>query len=120
MPRKNKAIVATVWIIVTVLLAGCVSPSGLEVSRATWTDGEWPLTVEKGRIDCIEVAGTGLKAAIFIDDKYRNWALNGVASSQGFGQKLEPIWKVDKTYPGGMTTRVNIGSMTNRALALCD
>ena len=46
--------------------------------------------------------------------------LNGVASSQGFAQRIEPIWKVDKTYPGGVTTRVNIHPMTSRALELCD
>ena len=66
MPRKS-ALVFVTFVIATVLAVGCVSPSGLEVSRATWTDGEWPLTVEKGRIDCMVVAGTGLKAALFID-----------------------------------------------------
>ena len=89
------------------------------VSRDTWTDGEWPLTVDAGTLTCID----GLHAAFFVDigEEGRLWPLNGRAKSnhERFGAEpdINPIWRFDPQYADGI--RVSIGPMINRALEFC-
>ena len=102
------------------------------VSAATWTDGEWPLTIEEGTLSC---QGAG---AIFITDrKGRVWPVNGMASAwrDRFDAQpdLAPIWREDEklmeTFPEAVrdtfrdsdsTLRINIGPLIKRGLSLCD
>ena len=107
-----------------------------EVSRTTWTKGEWPLTVDKGKVDCIKFSLGNREdtAAIFIDQKGRKWALNGMAETHGYGRKIDPIWKFDESDMWNeleetakregwldefVRPRVNIGPLTQHALQLC-
>ena len=98
------------------------------VSAATWTDGEWPLTIEEGTLSC---QGAG---AVFITDrKGRVWPVNGMASAwrDRFDAQpdLEPIWREDEklmeTFPealrnSDLTLRIDIGPLIKRGLSLCD
>ncbi len=71
-------------------LAGCASPDAVEqtaderptersstVSAATWADGPWPFTIEKGELNCI---GPADDPGVFIaTDKGEMFALNPAA-----------------------------------------
>jgi hypothetical protein len=89
------------------LVSGC-GQSGTEVSASEY-GGEWPFTVEGGRLDCVQG-----RAAIFIvgDKKYQ---LNGFARSKGY-QPINSIWRDNPDIPG---TKINIGEMTKLALKQC-
>ena len=85
------------------------------VSPDTWTDGDWPLTIDGGVLTCT----TG---AVFITDQDGEmWPLNGKARSHHarFGAKpgLEPIWRVNQKLA---PMRIDIGPLIKRGLALCD
>ena len=93
------------------------------VSPDTWTDGDWPLTIDGGVLTCTS-------GAVFITDQDGEmWPLNGKARSHHvrFGAKpaVEPVWRVDQklmdAFPdSGATFRVNIGPLVKRGLSLCD
>lgn len=108
-----------------------------EVSRTTWTKGEWPLKVDKGKVDCITftLGNREYTAAVFIDDKGRKWALNGMAQTHGYGGDIEPIWKLDDSdlwdqledqakregwLDEYVRPRVNIESLLQHTLSLCE
>ena len=115
---KKKKKIRSGWFVVLAVALFVVAISslpgrGAEVSRDTWTEGEWPLTVEKGRLDCYD--SKGQPSAVFIDEESRTWALNGVARMHGYGEEIEPIWKA-RPLTGG---RVNLGGLTAKALELC-
>ena len=108
------------------------------VSAATWTEGEWPLTIDQGTLVCFPP----FDAIYFVDPQGRLWPLNGFASAQGERRGAEPdlvpIWKEDermyerslgpeytpedlaslKRELGG-SVHIGIGPLTDRAFQLC-
>ena len=101
------------------------------VSTDTWTDGDWPLTIDGGLLTCTEFRLRGQKQqAVFITDQDGEmWPLNGTAKSYHarFGAKpaVEPIWRVDQklmdAFPNSEATfRIDIGPIIKRGLSLCD
>ena len=113
-------------------LAGCVSPVvedqtineprieiSSAVSAATWTDGPWPFTVERGELTCIGPADD--PGVFIVTDKYNMYALNPaairMADQVGAIADLDPIWRWrDPDLPN---TRVNISPLILYALQLC-
>ena len=100
------------------------------VSAATWTDGEWPLTIDGGFSLAQNLGGGYQRQAVFITDQDGEmWPLNGVAKSHHarFGAKpeLTPIWRVDQkimdAFPNSEATiRISIDPLIKRGLSLCD
>ena len=101
------------------------------VSADTWTDGDWPLTIDGGFLTCTEFrrGGYQLQAVFITDQDGEMWPLNGTAKSHHarFGAKpeLTPIWRVDQkimdAFPNSEATiRINIGPLIKRGLSLCD
>ena len=89
------------------------------VSAATWTDGPWPFTVEKGELTCI---GPEDDPGVFVvTDKGDMFALNPaairMADQVGAIADLDPIWQW--TDPDLPTGRVNVSPMIVYALELC-
>ena len=96
------------------------TPEMEEVHAATWTDGQWPLTINAGVISCAMV--NARPAAFIADANGTVWALNGIARAYvpGLGGRAEirPIWKDDPRYPG-TGIKIDIGPLIQRALRLC-
>lgn len=101
------------------------------VNADTWTDGDWPLTIDGGLLTCTEFRRGGQKQqAVFITDQDGEmWPLNGTAKSHharfGAKQAAEPIWRVDQklmdAFPNSEATlRIDIGSLIKRGLSFCD
>ena len=101
------------------------------VSADTWTDGDWPLTIDRGVLTCTEFrrGSYQLKAVFITDQDGGMWPLNGTAKSHHarFGAKpaVEPIWRVDQklmdAFPNSEATfRIDIGPLIKRGLSLCD
>ena len=89
------------------------------VSAATWTDGPWPLTIEKGELTCIGPADD--PGVFVVTDQGEMFALNPaairMADQVGAIADLDPIWQW--TDPDLPTGRVNVSPMILYALELC-
>ena len=114
------------------LLAGCSSSDGAEqtaderptersstVSAATWTDGPWPFTIERGELACIGPADD--PGVFVVTDQGDMYALNPaairMADQVGAIADLDPIWQwSDPELPTG---RVNVSPLILYALKLC-
>jgi hypothetical protein len=89
------------------------------VTAATWTDGPWPFTIEKGELTCI---GPEDDPGVFIvTDAGEMFALNPaairMAGEVGAMADLDPIWRWrDPEFP---TAKVNVSPMILYALELC-
>ena len=93
-------------------------PGSSAVSAATWTDGPWPFTVERGELTCI---GPADHPGVFIvTDRGEMFALNPaaiqMADQVGAKPELDPIWREHPDIPG---VKVNVSPMIVYALALC-
>ncbi len=113
-------------------LAGCASPDAVDgaayerrserssaVSAATWTDGQWPFTVEKGELTCIGPADD--PGVFIVIDKGEMFALNPaairIADQVGAIADIDPIWRWrDPELPN---TKANVSPMILYALELC-
>lgn len=114
-----------------VLLTAC-SPSQPDVEVTQQEFGsEWPFTITEGRLKCIN------SAVVLITDE-NEYALNGVAQQEGYSA-IESIWKEDPNFYQmakqlsksegksveeviklmGTPTKVNIGPILDKGLALC-
>lgn len=92
------------------IVVGCAAaPPGLSVSRAEFGDS-WPLTVDRGTLRC-EAPG----AVIFQAPDGSDYAVNGLASSQGY-PGIDPIWADD---PDPLIPKLSIAPLVDRGLALC-
>ena len=89
------------------------------VSAATWTDGPWPFTIERGELTCIGPADD--PGVFIVTDKGEMFALNPaairMADQVGAMADLDPIWRWRD--PDLQTARVNVSPMILRALQLC-
>ena len=88
------------------------------VSAATWTDGPWPFTVERGELMCIGPADEpGVFIVIGTNEMFAlNPAAIRMADGVGAMADLDPIWR---EYPDRPGTKVNVSPMIVYALALC-
>ena len=89
------------------------------VSAATWTDGPWPFTVDRGELQCIGPADD--PGVFLVTDQGDIYALNPaairMADQVGAIADLDPIWRwYDPEYPNA---RVNVSPMIVYGLALC-
>ena len=105
--------------VVTPVADKSLTPSSSAVSAATWVDGPWPFTIEKGELTCI---GPRDDPGVFIvTDKGDMFALNPaairMADRVGAIADLDPIWRWrDPDLPN---TRVNVSPLILYALQLC-
>ena len=113
-------------------LTGCSSPDSVDktadeprvgrssaVSVATWTDGPWPFTIERGELKCIDAPdGPGV---FILTDHGDMFALNPaairMADQVGALADLDPIWRWHD--PDLPNAKVNVSPMILYALALC-
>jgi hypothetical protein len=89
------------------------------VSAATWTDGMWPFTIERGELVCV---GPADDPGVFILTENGNiYALNPaairMADQVGAIADLDPIWRWHD--PDLPTAKVNVSPMIVYALSLC-
>ncbi len=88
------------------------------VSAATWTDGPWPITVDRGELTCIGPADD--PGVFLVTDKGEMFALNPaailMADRVGAIANLDPIWRDD---PDILGAKVNVSPMILYALTLC-
>ena len=92
---------------------GSNRPAGL-VERETWTDGQWPFTVDSATLFCTKGAD-GERVTVVADREM--YALNGTAKSSKLYPPFDAIWRDDPNVAG---LKVNIGPMLDRGLALCN
>ena len=88
------------------------------VSAATWTDGLWPFTIERGELTC---TGPADNPGVFIVTETGDmFALNPaaihMAHEVGAVADLDPIWREHPELPG---VRVNVSPVIVYALTLC-
>ena len=94
-----------------------------KVSESTWTDGAWPVTVDRGRLKC-DKSPQGRPAVWFEAPDGKIYPLNGVAKSiahirlKPHQKKLDPIWREDEVIRDGI--RVSPFGFIKRGLKLCD
>ena len=88
------------------------------VSAATWTDGPWPFTIERGELTCIGPAND--PRVFVVTDTGDMFALNPaaiyIAHGVGANADLGPIWR---NHPYVVGAKVNVSPMIVYALALC-
>jgi hypothetical protein len=91
-----------------------------EPGLVTHTDlgNEWPLTVEYGVLECDNATAgqIDLQIATFTGPDGTVYALNGTAKDHTNAADIDPIWADDPEVEG---LKISIGSLIDRALALC-
>ena len=94
------------------------NPGSSAVSAATWPDGPWPFTVERGELTCIGPADD--PGVFIVTDKGDMFALNPaaihMAQEVGATADLDPIWREHPELPG---VKVNVSPVIVYALTLC-
>lgn len=101
-------------VMVILFIVGSVAMSqSIQVSKKTWTDGDWPLTVSKGTLHCENDCA-------WFQSGGKKYALNGTAKTRYRGQKgwvdIQKIWKNDPDIQGA---KISIGPMLEKARSLC-
>ena len=117
------------------------SSNALEVSVDTWTDGDWPLTVDSGTLSCVAPS-----AVFFTDAGGTMWPVNGMARTHSgrwdARPDLRPIWRTDEeamaelrsalvsAFPDSVDSidadlranpqMINVGAMIDLGLSLCE
>lgn len=86
------------------------SPDGNEMHVDASCIDPWPLTVGDGVLRCQPPDSVTIVA------DGTSYAVNGMASTQGHGVEIDPIWLDNPDLAG---TKINIGPMINAGLALC-
>jgi hypothetical protein len=82
----------------------------IEVTRASWHDGEWPFTVPRGILGCQQPPFPG---AVTFNVDGTLYGVNGQASEKY--EDIKAIWR-----PAAEGLRVDIGPMIERGLKLCE
>jgi hypothetical protein len=100
---------AVIGILTMAILAACVEASGSEISQAEYGD-KWPFTVPSERLECVPYSKVVFHAGGV------SYAVNGLAMSDNRYREIRPIWKDNPEIPG---TKINIGPVLDRGLALC-
>lgn len=79
----------------------------------------WPLTVTSGTLGCEPVSGNLKVQLVTFSSGGKTYALNGIACGHAKKRgwlEVRPIWKDNPEIPG---TKINIGPLIDRGLALC-
>lgn len=100
-------------LLVSIPLASYAESS--EVSKGNF-EGEWPLTVDGGTLDCQNEAGARL---VTITSAGKTYALNGTArgkAKQRGWSEVDSIWKDNPEVSG---LKINIGPLVDFGLSLC-
>lgn len=84
-----------------------------EVTRKEFGE-KWPLTVDKGVIECRQSFGPKSGVVVFVAGG-KTYALNGLAKSRKFAD-IEPIWRPNPDIP---QLKMDIGRLIEEALKLC-
>ena len=88
------------------------------VSAATWTDGPWPFTVDRGELTCIGLADD--PGVFLVTDAGEMFALNPaairMANRVGAMADLDPIWR---NHPDIPDAKVNVSPLILYGLTLC-
>lgn len=93
-----------------VLAALFSSPSREVITKAEYGD-RWPLTVDRGSVECVGVG------AVLFHATGETFAVNGLALSAASYPPIDPIWRDDPSNPG---LKINLSPIIDRGLALCD
>jgi len=102
------------------------------VSRETWSESTpWPLTVDQGRLLCIDRGGNF--KAVYLDVDGRLYGVNGWANTwadEYDAEPIDPIWLVNEERMEMMRelfpdeeitpTYISIGPLIDKGLRLCD
>lgn len=100
--------------LLAIAAAGCDEMNGTagNAMRVSPGDisGDWPLTVDEGTLRC-----EGAGAVVFTTSDGREYAVNGMASGQGYAE-IDPIWR----NAPGPAPKVNIGPLIELGLELCE
>ena len=95
-------------------------PHPAAVSSDRWTDGAWPLSIDRGLLICTPIRPGNWPALYISDVDGRMWPLNGIASSHAdrFGAEpsIDLVWLDNPEIPG---TKVFLTELIDRANALC-
>ena len=87
-------------------------------SAATWTDGPWPFSVDRGELRCIGPADD--PGVFLVTDQREMFALNPaailMADRVGAMADLDPIWRNDPVILGA---KMNVSPMILYGLTLC-
>ena len=88
------------------------------VSSTTWTDGQWPFTVDRGELTCI---GPSDDPGVFlVTDNGEMFALNPaairMADRVGAMADVDPIWRKDRDI---LDAKANVSPMILYGLTLC-
>lgn len=85
------------------------------VSKADVPKGAWPLTVDKGTVNCEGTEGAGVVTFEAPDGTV--YAVNGTAKTQQPDlPEIEEIWRKDPDVPGA---RINLSPVIDKGLELC-
>lgn len=88
------------------------------VSRAD-LGNDWPLTVEKGTLQCFPLPANRKLQVVTFAEGGNTYALNGTARSHAnaYGYRdIRFVWKPNDSIPG---TNMPLGALLDRGLALC-
>ena len=89
------------------------------VSAATWADGPWPFTIDRGEL--VGIGPSDDPGVFLVTDMGDMFALNPaailMADQMGATADLDPIWRWRD--PELMNAKVNVSPMSLYGLALC-
>lgn len=91
------------------LLALACSEPGKRITSAE-LGSDWPFTAEEAWVDCI-------RGAALVRVEGTTYALTGYARSRGY-PAVDPVWMDHPEIPA--PAKVDLGAVTERALALCE
>lgn len=83
------------------------------VTRADFGEA-WPLTVDAGELECVEVTGRVHVLVIHVGGK--TYAVNGTAIDRGY-QRIDPIWRDNPRIKGA---KMDMGPLLKAARELCE
>lgn len=106
----------------TLLLIACGSAMAAAatspISKSQFP-ADWPLTVDAGTLNCEPVPGSPNLQLVTFTSGAKTYALNGTAGGQAAKRgwlEVRPIWRDNPAIAG---TKLSIGPLINRGLALC-
>lgn len=104
--------------LVVSLLPAIVLASSLKISKGQFS-GDWPLTIDSGLLNCeLSSVSPNLQLVTFTSNG-KTYALNSTARGQSKNRgwlEVNQVWKENTSIP---STKVSIGPLIDRGLALC-
>ena len=101
------------WSVAIMLLIGASlqaqQRASVAITRAEYGD-RWPFTVDRGVLQCVQLKGSIATVT------FSGYALNGTAKQLKRYRDVAAIWRSNPKSPG---TKISIGPLITRGLALC-